>query len=55
MKNIINKLAIAYVLITLLFINKLLNTDAGLIVYTSTSILFMFIVLYINRASSKNP
>lgn len=49
MKNIVNKLAIAYVLITLLFIKIILNTDLGLILYASTSIIFMFFVLYINR------
>ena len=42
-------MAIAYVLITLLFIKKILNTDFGLILYASTGILFMFFVLYINR------
>lgn len=54
MKKIVNKLAIVYVLITLLFIRKILNTELGLILYASTSILFMFYVLYINKQQGEN-
>lgn len=49
MKNFINRLAMLYVVLTLLLITKLLHTDIGLIIYVSTSVLFMVYVLYINK------
>lgn len=49
MKLIVNRLAMLHVLLTLLFIRKLLKTDEGLVLYASISFLLMAFVLYVNR------
>lgn len=49
MKKYINQLALLHTILTLLFFSKIIQTEIGLITYSTTTIIFMFYVLYINK------
>jgi hypothetical protein len=48
MKKIFNTIAIFYVVLTTVLFNKIIATNIGLIAYTSTTVILMLVVLYIN-------
>ena len=49
MKKYIDQLALLHTILTLLFFSKIIQTEIGLITYSTTTIIFMFYVLYINK------
>lgn len=54
MKKILNQLAIPYVVLTMLFINKIIKTEIGMVAYSTITILFMFYHLQINKKVKSN-
>lgn len=53
MKRNINKIAIAYVVLSVLFFVKIIRSDIGMILYASITILFMFFVLFVNKKNDQ--
>ncbi len=54
MKKTLNTIAIFYVVASTLLFKKIIATEIGLIVYSSTTILLMIIVLYYNYRKDKS-
>jgi len=48
MKNTLNSVAIFYVVLTSILLKKIIATNIGLITFTSTTLILMLVVLYIN-------
>lgn len=49
MKKYVNLFGIIYTILTFIFFRKIIKTDIGLVIYSTTTILLMFYTLYINK------
>jgi hypothetical protein len=46
MKKYLDRFAIIYIVLTTMFFNKIIETNIGLITYSTTTIILMLVVVY---------